>query len=92
MNYYAVTLYYDGAVLSYFEDNAYDKRKAEYNGSAQDWWTRSPLRSSEGGTWYVDQSGGVNDTEATMNSRGIRPCFIVPLDTFIDSSNNIVVV
>lgn len=90
MNYYAATLYYDGAVLSYFEDGAYDKRKAEYNGSAQDWWTRSPRKSSDGGTWYVTQNGGVNDTQATMNNEGIRPCFIVPLDTFIDSSNNII--
>ena len=92
MDYYDINLYYDGAVLSYFENDAYDKRIAEYNGSAQEQWTRSPRRSSEGGTWYVTQNGGVNDSDATMNNRGIRPCFIVPLDTFIDSSNNIVVV
>lgn len=92
MDYYDINLYYDGAVLSYFENDAYDKRIAEYNGSAQEQWTRSPRRSSEGGTWYVTQNGGVNDSDATMNNRGIRQCFIVPLDTFIDSSNNIVVV
>lgn len=90
MNYYDASLYYDGAVLSYFENDAYDKRIAKYNGSAQDQWTRSPRKSSEGGTWYVTQSGGVNKTDATMNNRGIRPCFIVPLNTPIDSSNNII--
>lgn len=83
----------DGAKLSYFESgidtSANNKRIANLNGSAARWWLRSPNTASDVSVWYVLSNGG-RDYNNAYNSGGIRPAFIVPLDTFIDSSNNII--
>ena len=81
----------DGAKLYYFIDSIYgnSKRIAYLNSSATRWWTRSPITNSTGNVWGVGVDGS-NDGIGSSNSRGIRPAFIVPLDTPIDSSNNII--
>lgn len=81
----------DGAKLDYFtaSTGGNPKRIANFNGSAANWWLRSPFNDGTGSVWCVDSDGnGVAGGVDTLN--GIRPAFIVPLDTQIDLSNNII--
>lgn len=72
----------DGAKLSYFESgtntSANNKRIANLNGSAHDWWLRSPHTRDTRYVFYVISSGKRNISNAASNSRGIRPAFILP--------------
>ena len=82
----------DGARLSYFESgtgtSANNKRIANLHSSAARWWLRSPFMLSSGLVWNIESTGGNNYFDA-YESRGIRPAFIVPSDTYIDDDNNI---
>lgn len=83
----------DGARLSYFESgtgtSANNNRIANLHSSAARWWLRSPFNYGAGSVWCVDSDGnGAASSVDTLN--GIRPVFIVPLDTLIDLSNNII--
>lgn len=83
----------DGAKLDYFDMTAISspKRVANLDGSADSWWMRSPVLSSSRDVWFVDSRGSsVAAFAYTQGPYAARPCFIVPLDTFIDSSNNII--
>ena len=83
----------DGAKLSYFESgtgtSANNKRIAKLNGSAASCVLRSPYAYDTIDVWYVN-SNGVYVYYSASNLYGIRPALIVPLDTPIDSSNNII--
>lgn len=70
----------EGAVLSYFNGAADSKRVAKLNGSATNWWLRSPNISSIYGAWAVLSDGSYSYYSAT-NSRGVRPALILPSDT-----------
>ena len=81
----------NGAKLDYFEqtNGASTRRIAYYNGSAHGWYLRSVAGGSNNvcNNVYTDGSG----TGFTVyNSGGVRPAFIIPSDTLIDSSGNIV--
>lgn len=73
----------DGAKLSYFlagtGTNANKKRVAYRNGSAQDWYLRSPriINTSSNGVWKVVDDGSY-DYDNCVNSNDIRPAFILP--------------
>ena len=71
----------DGAKLSYFESgngaSAKNKRIAKLNGSAANWWLRSPNIGYTNRVWLVD-SGGVYNYLFAVISFGIRPAFILP--------------
>ena len=73
----------DGAKLAYFLDgtgsSANRKRVAKLNGSATDWWLRSPDTSGTGSVWNVYSSGGYNSWVANI-SIGSRPALILPSD------------
>lgn len=73
----------DGAKLSYFGSGtgttANNKRIAKLNGSAANWWLRSPSTSSTLSAWYVDFSGGYDGLSCTI-SYGIRSTLILPYD------------
>lgn len=73
----------DGAKLDYFESgtgtSAVNKRIAKLNGSAGNWWLRSPYGSSTYLVCHVLTGGGYTRTEYTY-SYGIRPAFILPSD------------
>ncbi len=82
----------DGAKLSYFNQNAGKdaKRIAYLYGSttAGVWWLRSAYTDSNSVALVIVTTGSysypfVNDT------KGVRPAFIVPSDTYIDEDNNI---
>ena len=83
----------DGAKLSYFESgtgtSANNKRIAKLNGSAADWWLRSPRTDGAGDVWLVGVNGSYYSDSAS-NSYGIRPAFILPSDTLVSDDGTII--
>lgn len=83
----------DGAKLSYFESgtgsSALNKRIAKLNGSAAIWWLRSLITNGTGRAWLIYSNGSYGSLSCS-NSYGIRPCFIIPSTTSVDSDNNII--
>lgn len=79
----------DGAKLSYFSSGtgsaANNKRIAKYNGSATDWWLRSPDTYHTNYVWYVysDGSYGYWDYSYTC---GVRPALV--LDSSLSVSDD----
>ena len=71
----------DGAKLDYFTAGtgsaANKKRIAKYNGSAANWWTRSPYTDDSDFVWRVYSGGGCNLWDY-YNSYGVRPAFVLP--------------
>lgn len=79
---------YDGARLDYFPE--YLTGNAVRGGFAG--WIRSVTTSStEGGVFQIAGGGQVYTSAGSDSSNNIHPTFIVPLDTPVDSNNNIVV-
>lgn len=75
----------EGAKLSYFNGHS---REAYFNGTADEWWLRSPYTNGRGFVWYVksDGSGGIG---SSSNTSGIRPCMILPQDALVDDTGHI---
>ena len=73
----------DGAKLSYFDSGASNaannKRIAKYNGSATDWWLRSPWRGTTSVIYAVYTKGNFN-RYPYYGDVGVRPAFIFPAD------------
>jgi hypothetical protein len=82
----------DGAKLSYFEagtgSSALNKRIAYWNGSADNWYLRSPVTYNTSLVWLVNYDG-VCEASKASNSAGIRPALILPPDMEVDSSGNV---
>ena len=82
----------DGARLSYFESgtggSANNKRIAKLNGSATNWWLRSPYTNGTNIVWYVN-SGGGNNTNRTDYSYGVRPALILPSTLFVSDDGSV---
>ena len=84
----------DGAKLSYFESgtgtSAKNKRIANLNGGAIDWWLRSPYTTGNNFAWYINPYGdhGFRDVSRTA---GVRPALILPstFAIYTDASGNI---
>jgi len=72
----------DGAKLAYFElgtgTSANNKRIAYLNGSAADWWSRSPDTGGSTNSWGCYSNGNCSYTGSCTISYGIRPAFILP--------------
>lgn len=83
----------DGAALSYFSDlgtSVSQTRIAYLNGTAKSYWTRTPYTTADSAVWSVYTNGSsYNLNFVNQATLGVRPAFIVPLNTSIDSSNNI---
>ena len=79
----------DGAKLTYFDSGtgsaANNKRIANYNGSASNWWLRSPLGSATFNGWAVDSIGDW-DGENVVNASGVRPALILPSTARVDDN------
>lgn len=79
----------DGAKLSYFSSGtgsaANNKRIANYNGSATDWWLRSPDASDTNYVWYV-YSDGYYDNWGCDGTYGVRPALV--LDSSLSVSDD----
>lgn len=86
----------DGAKLSYFlagtGTNANKKRVAYRNGSAQDWYLRSPYitNTKPNDVWKVADDGSY-DYDNCVNSRDIRPALIMPSTTLVDENGSVMV-
>ena len=86
----------DGAKLSYFlagtgtKENK--KRVAYRNGSAQDWYLRSPhiINTSANNVWKVAGNGSY-DYDNCVNSNDIRPALIMPSTTLVDENGSVMV-
>ena len=84
----------EGAKLSYFESgtgsSALNKRIAYLNGSAAEWWLRSPDAANTDYVWYVD-TYGYNDCDLgfAVRSRGIRPALVLPSTVTVDNDRNV---
>lgn len=80
----------DGAKLSYFEagngSSALNKRIAKLNGSAANWWVRSPYTSNTNYVWYVYSDGSCNRINYASDSSGVRPALVLPSTLVIDEN------
>ena len=83
----------DGAKLSYFESgtgtSANNKRIANLNGSAADWWLRSPDTNYTNLVCGVSVRGNYNGSSA-FNLGGVRPALILPSTTLVDSNGMVI--
>lgn len=79
----------DGAKLSYFEagtgSSANNKRIAKLNGSATNWWLRSPITSVTGSVLNVTSGGDYNGSYAT-NYHGVRPALVLDSAALFDKN------
>lgn len=82
----------DGAKLSYFSSGtgsaANNKRIANYNGSAADWWLRSPSTYNTDYVWDVYYNGGYNRGYCD-GTHGVRPTLVLPSTAKVDSDLNL---
>ena len=73
-----------GAKLNYFDSgdgaSARSKRIAYLNSSANSWWVRDPITSSNTSIWNVIPSGSIDTTGPSLSSGGIRPALILPYE------------
>lgn len=79
----------DGAKLSYFSSGtgsaANNKRIANYNGSATNWWLRSPSTDDTNYVWRVRSSGGYGNWSCG-STYGVRPALV--LDSSLSVSDD----
>ena len=82
----------DGAKLAYFEagtgTSANNKRIAYLNGSATNWWLRSPGTSNASGAWVVYSSGSYLSNGCT-SSYGVRPALILPSSLLVSDDGTV---
>ena len=82
----------DGAKLSYFENgtgqSALNKRIANYNGSATDWWLRSPNTNYTDNAWDVNSNGYYYGGDCT-NTYGVRPALILPSSLLVSDDGSV---
>lgn len=81
----------DGACLSYFSGTftTDSKRIGYYDGTATVWWLRSPSKSNSSYVWFVNDDGRY-DSNFYIAPYGVRPALILPSDTVVDESFNII--
>lgn len=83
----------DGAKLSYFSSgtgsSANNKRIANLNGSAANWWLRSPGTDNTYDVWVVLSSGDYGGWFYN-NTYGVRPAFILPSTALVDDNLNVI--
>mgnify|MGYP002270130910 CR=1 FL=1 len=82
----------DGAKLSYFEagtgSSALNKRIAYLNGSAANWWLRSPYTNSTNYVWIVNTNGDCSHNNAS-DSYGIRPALVLPSTLLVSDDGTV---
>ena len=82
----------DGARLAYFENgtgtSALNKRIANYNGSATDWWLRSPHTYNTFNAWLVSTNGGCHNRHCS-NAYGIRPALVLPSSLLVSDDGSV---
>lgn len=75
----------DGFAKSIINNPAY---LATYNGTLTEWWLRSI--TTLGNNYAGLVRGYTYDSASVTESKGIRPCIILPSNTLVDNSDNVV--
>lgn len=77
----------DGVKLNYFLASAAgdSKRIAYLNGSATNWWLRSPYTGGTNNVWRVDTDGG-RSAFYPSSLFGIRPALVLPSNALFDAT------
>lgn len=82
----------DGAKLAYFlsgnDSAAQQKRVAKLNGSATNWWLRSPYTNDTSNVWGVGSSGYYGSWYAD-DSYGVRPALVLPSTLLVSDDGSI---
>ena len=82
----------EGAELAYFKgcaDNSADSKRVAYlNGSATDWWLRSPYCSGFRSALYVSSNGDWGNSVCSY-SGGIRPALILPSTLLVSDDGTV---
>ena len=82
----------EGAELAYFKgcaDNSSDSKRVAYlNGSATNWWLRSPVCFYFGYALYVGSNGGWGNYDCS-GSYGIRPALILPSTLLVSDDGTV---
>ena len=82
----------DGAKLAYFEagtgTSANNKRIAKLNGSATNWWLRSPHTYLTYSVWSVHSSGYYYYNDAAV-TYGIRPALVLPSSLLVSDDGSV---
>ena len=82
----------EGAELAYFKgcaDNSADSKRVAYlNGSATDWWLRSPNCNYFSRALYVNSNGGWS-SRSCSSSYGIRPALILPSTLLVSDDGTV---
>lgn len=84
-NYYFI----EGSVLSYFSGAADSKRAAYLNGSAVNWWLRSPDTTSSSTVALVNP-GGYGGAQNANKIGGVRPALVLPSSLLVDDAFNVI--
>ena len=84
---------HDGARLAYFEygtgTSANNKRLAYLNGSAANWWLRSPYAYDSFDAWGVNSYGYSSYAGGCSSSYGIRPALILPSTLLVSDDGSV---
>ena len=78
----------EGAVLSYFDGASGSDRIAYLNGTATDWWLRSPRTDGNNSAWRVRTSGAANGY-IVSDSCGVRPALVLPGELNVSSDGSV---
>ena len=84
----------DGEKLDYFKNTgttAAEERIAYLNGAKSMWLLRTPITNGNTYVATVAEDGSLSTAYVT-NENGIRPALILPSDTLVDDSGNVVTV
>lgn len=76
----------EGSTLDYFNkaSDLLSKGIAYLNGTAVNWWLRSPVTDLARIAWYIDTGGGIS-YQNTGIVAGIRPALVLPKNAVFDS-------
>lgn len=82
----------EGAELAYFKgcaDNSSDSKRVAYlNGSAANWWLRSPVCNGSSNALYVYSNGDWGNYDCS-SSLGIRPALILPSTLLVSDDGTV---
>ncbi len=81
----------EGATLSFFQSATNADKIAYYNGTAYDWWLRSPDTTSTLHAYRVSSSGasGAGSANVISYEKGVRPALILNSMAQVDGSGNV---
>lgn len=81
----------EGAVLDYFDGTAISDKIAYYNGTATEWWTRSPQKNTATDRYVLSiDASGYRIGWGCESPYGVRPCVIIPSNATVDGDFNVI--